>query len=465
MNKKLLLGMFAVFFIVLSVQSVYAIDILDSVLKPFRGTDVGKLYDTYSLFIDAILYLLLFLGLAQMVYVKAYGKKEGKIVAIAVALALAFSMAWMESNTGFRLGSLMPIGAIILIFVLFVLLFNLFQGIFNDTGASFSLAFLIMYAFLMSAFKPLYDWLEAHAPLLAALIQIAMIISFIILIIKLVGMFKGGDSKDTPSLGTTTPTLGGGGGGGKTPITGTIDITSPSEGQNFNAGDAIRVVFTGTGNAFNKNYDYEVRLNGIRHLIQPNVGGPTQVMPGSILAGTQARVGTNVIQVNALKRGFFGGSNSIIAQSPARNFTVGPGGPGGGGGGGGGGGAPVADLVNLISVNLETALNDLAQAFINYQRTFNNIITINAGGRLPTPTEWGALITDRQNLLDALERVNRIIDAITLHTAYASLTPTHLAVLASRVNRSNILRASIITYEITAIADFNIGRMPTSPTP
>ena len=178
MNKNLLFGIFALFLIIMSTQSVYAIDILDSVLQPFRGTDVGRIYENYSLFIDAVLYLLLFLGLTQLIYVKAYGKKEGKLVAIAIGLMLTFAMALMESRTGFRLGSLMPIGAIILIFVLFILLFNLFQGVFNDSVASFSLAFLIMYGFLMSTFKPLYDWLEQNAPLLAALVQIAMVISF-----------------------------------------------------------------------------------------------------------------------------------------------------------------------------------------------------------------------------------------------------------------------------------------------
>lgn len=468
MNKRLLFGLFAALFLILSIQGVYAIDILDSVLQPFRGTDIGKIYETYSLFIDAVLYLLLFLGLAQMVYVKAYGKKEGKLVAVAIGLALTFAMALMESRTGFRLGNLMPIGAIILIFVLFVLLYNLFQGIFNDAGASFSLAFLIMYAFLMSAFNPLYKWLETNAPLLAALVQIAMIISFIVLIIKLIGMFKSGKDDSGTSSAATTPTGGGGGGGGGGTLTpNTIDITSPTEGQNFNVGDAIRVTFTGSGTGFNKNYDYEVLLNGIRQIYQPNVAGPTQVMVGSITAGTQARVGINVIQINAIKRGFLGTGRSIFAQSAPRNFTVGP---GGGGGGGGGGGAPPGDLIGLITNNLDAAITNLANRYQRYALIFGTIIqmhydafrTRNPAAE-PTAAEWAALITARDEMLHVAADVNTIITAIHSHPGYGTLTPVHLGVLAANTTRNTRLRRAIIQYEIQARADYNTHSAPRAP--
>ncbi len=466
MNKRLLFGLFAALFLILSIQSVYAIDILDSVLQPFRGTDVGKIYETYSLFIDAVLYLLLFLGLAQMVYVKAYGKKEGKLVAVAIGLALTFAMALMESNTGFRLGSLMPIGAIVLMFVLFILLYNLFNGVFNDAGASFSLAFLIMYAFLMSMFKPLYDWLETNAPLLAALVQIAMIISFVVLIIKLVGMFKGNGSSDGggSSLGTTTPTpITGGGGGRRTATPGTIDITSPTEGQHFNGGDNIRVAFNVSGGGFNTNYDYEVLLNGTRFGgVVSKVAG-NQVFPVPIVAGTDARTGTNVIQINALKRGFFGGTNAIFAQSTARNFTVGP----GHGGGGGGGGTAPGDLVSLITNNLDTAITNLANKYQRYALIFGTIIqmhydafrTRNPAAE-PTAGEWAALITARDEMLQAATDVNTILTAIHSHPGYGTLTPTHLGMLAANATRNTRLRRAIIQYEIQARTDYNTHSAP-----
>lgn len=465
MNKRALFGLFAALFLILSIQSVYAIDILDSVLQPFRGTNVGKIYETYSLFIDAVLYLLLFLGLAQLIYVKAYGKKEGKLIAIAIGLALTFAMALMESNTGFRLGSLMPIGAIVLMFVLFILLYNLFNGIFNDAGASFSLSFLIMYAFLISMFKPLYDWLDANAQLLAALVQITMVISFVVLIIKLVGMFKSGkDDSNSPSLGTTTPTpiTGGEGRSRRTSTPGTIDITSPTEGQHFNIGDNIRVAFNVSGSGFNTNYDYEVLLNGTRFGgIVSKVAG-NQVFPIPIVAGTDAKTGTNVIQINALKRGFFGGTNTIFAQSTARNFTVGP-----GGGRGGGGGAPPGDLVDMITNNLDAAITNLANKYQRYALIFDKIIqmhydafrTRNPAAE-PTAQEWADLITARDEMLHVATGINTILTAIHSHPGYGTLTPIHLGILASNVKRNTRLRRAIIQYEIQARTDYNTHSAP-----
>lgn len=469
MNKKLLFGLFVALFLILSINSVYAIDILDSILQPFRGSDVGRIYETYSLFIDAVLYLLLFLGLTQMIYVKVYGKKEGKLVAIAIGLALTFAMALIESNTGFRLGSLMPIGAIILMFALFILLYNLFNGVFNDAGASFALAFLIIYAFIMSTFSFLYRWLETNAPLLAALIQIAMVISFVVLIIKLIGMFKGGqDDSTNPSVVTTTP-ITEGRSSEKIPVTpettpvisGTIDITSPTEGQHFNVGDNIRVAFNVSGTGFSKKYDYEVllngkRFNGVIHKVAGN-----QVFPVPMVAGKDAKTGTNVIQINALKRGLFGGTNKIFAQSAARNFIVEP---------GGGGGKSPGDLVDLITNTLDAAIIRLLDRYRQYASVFNKIIqmhhdafrTKNPAAE-PTTDEWTALITARDEMLRAAADVNTIITGIHSHPGYGTLTSIHLAVLATNITRNTRLRRAIIQYEIQARTDYNTNSAPRAP--
>lgn len=464
MNKKLLFGLFVALFLILSINSVYAIDILDSILQPFRGSDVGRIYDTYSLFIDAVLYLLLFLGLTQMVYVKVYGKKEGKLVAVAIGLALTFAMALMESRTGFRLGSLMPIGAIVLMFALFILLYNLFNGVFNDTGASLALAFLIIYAFIMSTFSFLYQWLETNAPLLAALIQIAMIISFVVLIIKLIGMFKGGQD-DSSNSSTVTITPEEGGGEKKpvkpeiTPVTpGTIEITSPTEGQHFNVGDTIRIAFNVSGTGFSKKYDYEVLLNGKRFIGVVHKVAGNQVFPVPMVAGKDTKTGNNVIQINALKRGLFGGTNKIFAQSAARNFIVEQ---------GGGGGTSPGDLVDLITKTLDTAITTLHDKYIKYAKVFSKIIqmhhdafrTKNPAAE-PTTNEWTALITARDEMLRAAADVNTIITNIHSHPGYGTLTPTHLAVLAANITRNTRLRRAIMQYERQARTDYNSNNAP-----
>ena len=108
----------------------------NTLINPFGYLDIAGFYLRYYSFIDAIVYLILFLSLTQIVFIKIYAKndqnkKEAKMIAVAVSLALTVSMVVMESYTSFYLGQLGPLALIIFLLVLAVLLFNLKQGFFT----------------------------------------------------------------------------------------------------------------------------------------------------------------------------------------------------------------------------------------------------------------------------------------------------------------------------------------------
>lgn len=458
MNKKLFI---IPAFLAISLQIVSAIDILDLVLKPFQEVYVGALYLRYVMFIDAVIYFILFLSLAQMVYTKAYGKKEGKLVAVAVGLALMFGMMIFEKNSGFNLGQLGPLSAIILLMVLGWLLYNLIQGMFNDVAASFSLTFLIMYAILMSTFSPLYKWLEAYSPLLAAILNLTMVAAFVVLIIRIIGMFGGGNNNNnngggngttpgttptTPGTTPTTPTV------PTPPAPSTITITSPATGQNFNAGDYVRIAFNVAGPGFNHNYDYDVMIDGSRYAARiTNIGG-NQVCPYPIRAGMELAAGRHLIQITAVSRGFFGGTNNIIAQSNVVEITVAT---------GAGGGAP-RDLIDLIN-DFNTATNELEVAYTEYARIFNEIITLNNAGNPIPPNYWNALLDARNHMIDIARECNRILTAILNHASYPLLDVTQLNALTDITVRNINIRRVIMQYEIQARDDYNHRRAPRTP--
>ena len=73
-------------------------NILDTFFRPFENLDIEKTYDQYSVFIDLIIYLLIFVGLSQAVLSKKFQGRGGKAVVISVGLILTISMIIAEKN-------------------------------------------------------------------------------------------------------------------------------------------------------------------------------------------------------------------------------------------------------------------------------------------------------------------------------------------------------------------------------
>jgi len=182
---------------------------LNSILQPFGSVNVASFYIRYSAFIDAVIYLILFLSLAQLVFVKVYkdAKKEAKLVSVAVSLALTVSMVIFEMNTGFYLGKLYPIALFVFLAVLAMLLYNLLLGLFtgaNGKSVSAAFTYLIIYGLFIVPFNVLNDWVIKSAPYLASILVLGAVVSFVYLLIQ---MFNALDFKgDTTPLGGTTTT-------------------------------------------------------------------------------------------------------------------------------------------------------------------------------------------------------------------------------------------------------------------
>lgn len=170
-------------------------------LDPLQGIDFGSFYQDNYAFIDGIIYLLIFIGLARFAFGRIYGKgsQSSKAVTIGVGLALAFAASFFELQTGFNLGVLGPYAALIILLIMLFLLFELFKSVSEDSTLSAAIAILLGYGLLRTALSPLWNWIE-QTPTLKGIVHLAALTAVIVIIIKLFGMF-GSKGKDNGGAG------------------------------------------------------------------------------------------------------------------------------------------------------------------------------------------------------------------------------------------------------------------------
>lgn len=169
----------------LSIPVVLA-DIFDDILGPFSGVDFGATYANYAMFIDGILYFLIFFGLSRFVFEKKFGS-GGKTMYIGIALALSFAAAYFGSSNGFRLGMLGPYAILIVFLLLFYLIFSLTKNMGASKWLAFSLAFLLV---IYLVHTMLWGFIDEN-PTLVAVIGTAYIVAFIGVIFGIFSLFKG----------------------------------------------------------------------------------------------------------------------------------------------------------------------------------------------------------------------------------------------------------------------------------
>lgn len=231
MNQKRLLILFLVLFSISILSTTVAFaqedNFWDSVIGPF-GEGFEEAYEKYFPFIDAIVYIIIFTGLAEWAlgsrFMGGYGsgKKGGKAVVIGIGLVFALSLALWERSAGFNLKSFGPIAMAVM---LAIMCFALYEGLRTALGkeninksTAFFLAYLA-FIFALVVFKVL----EAIGELFPGSKPVLGILNLIGILAAVLLIFKGfrnltGEESKAFSFGGRTPrrssTLGSSGGAG-----------------------------------------------------------------------------------------------------------------------------------------------------------------------------------------------------------------------------------------------------------
>lgn len=167
---------------------VLGANILDNVLKPFSGINIGDTYGKYYAFIDAILYFILFIGVASAGLGQTF--KDNKTISTIVGVMLAIGMSVFELNTGFNIGKFAPVAALIFFLVIGIFIYNLIKNLTDQTFAAISLAFLVMYGLIQAMAPSLMEWIN-KIEWLSTIIALMLVASIIGLIYGIISLFKG----------------------------------------------------------------------------------------------------------------------------------------------------------------------------------------------------------------------------------------------------------------------------------
>ena len=182
MKKNNVILFSLIFLFVIVAPSVLGANMLDNILQPFKGIDIGATYLRYAVFIDAIIFFWFFIALTKGIFKEKFPTS----VATAVGIMLGIGMAVFESMSHFNLGMMAPFAALIFFMVLGVMLFTWAKNLGDNGLFAFSLSFIVIYSLVFTIAKPLVTWIE-KVPFLAAVLGIALVASIIGLV---VGIFR-----------------------------------------------------------------------------------------------------------------------------------------------------------------------------------------------------------------------------------------------------------------------------------
>jgi len=169
--------LFALVLAVLLLPAVSA-TLLDELFEPFRDFDVASFYDTYQGFVDFTIYLIIFVGVAQITLGKRFGDSRGaKAIVVGIGLTLALSLLIMQETMDFSLVQFSPFAAGVFIILMATMIFRYmhsFAGVFS----SFSIAFIITYFSLKMVVPSFFWYIKEKSPFLNSMLALIAIVSF-----------------------------------------------------------------------------------------------------------------------------------------------------------------------------------------------------------------------------------------------------------------------------------------------
>ena len=145
----------------------------ETVLDPLRYLDLSSIYDAYSSLIDLAIYVLIFVGASQATLGQRFPGNAGRAVSIGAGMSLAFAMTVAEKTYGFAIKDFGPLAVTIIVVVLGIMIYKLFQRAGAGRLRSASAAYLALFAAALIIAPDLLGWLTDRLPLASLLLVLA----------------------------------------------------------------------------------------------------------------------------------------------------------------------------------------------------------------------------------------------------------------------------------------------------
>ncbi|MBK8943628.1 MAG: hypothetical protein IPM32_00010 [Ignavibacteriae bacterium] len=177
-NKYFIIGSFIIFSILIN-SSFASGNLLTEILSPFEATNFSEIYDSYSSIIDFIIYVILFVGLAQVTIGKIFDSRGGKAMVVAIGLVLAIGLVISESIIGFNLRSFGPLAATIFIFLVGFVIYHGIKSTGMEAFGAISISLVVTYFSIRSIAPSYFDWMKDNEYMgwMHSVILIAVVIS------------------------------------------------------------------------------------------------------------------------------------------------------------------------------------------------------------------------------------------------------------------------------------------------
>lgn len=173
-------------------------DPLAGLLAPLQGIDVARIYKLHHLWIDFVIFLLLFISVAQYSIGRRMGGRPGQMLSIIIGLILAIALSLTQRSLGFSLQSFGPLAAGVVIFLVGLAIFHLIRNLGMGRSGAGSLAFLATYFLIRATTPNFFAWLEKNQH--TAWLHLALVIAVIISMWRVVKAIWPKRSSQVPGL-------------------------------------------------------------------------------------------------------------------------------------------------------------------------------------------------------------------------------------------------------------------------
>jgi len=168
-----------------------------------KNFELARVYSDYSALFDFFIYLFIFLGITKVVLEERFEGKGGEAIIIGIGTALALSLAVAEQRYDFNLGQISSFAAGIIILIMGFMLFQLFTKL----GIAFSgmLTFVSIYFFVSAITPEFFNWIADKLPIVNLILVIAVIVSIIKIVYKLLQKGLAYFKRTEPAIETFKP--------------------------------------------------------------------------------------------------------------------------------------------------------------------------------------------------------------------------------------------------------------------
>ncbi|MGV8171578.1 MAG: hypothetical protein ACP5OA_02685 [Candidatus Woesearchaeota archaeon] len=186
-NSRSLTFIFSLVFLMF-IPLVLGANVLDEVLAPFKGIDIAKTYSIYFPIIDAILYFVLFIGIAKMALGERF--KGSNSVPTMIGVILAIGMAVFESQAKFNLGMLAPFAALIFFLILGMGIYSYTKSVSQNKILPFALGMATMMTLINWLAPSIKTWIT-KMPFLSTIWNVGILVAYISLMVILIQSIRG----------------------------------------------------------------------------------------------------------------------------------------------------------------------------------------------------------------------------------------------------------------------------------